>query len=223
MMRSRPAAETPWRERAAAMVRAIGPVEARVAAALRRVPRHRFVSPALASEAYDDTPLPLGPSRSTISAPHMVALMLEWAELTPGLKVLELGSGSGYLAALVAELAQPGGHVVGLELERQLAGESQRLLSELGYDDAVEIHAADARAGWPSGAPYNRILVSFATPEIFPEWTQQLANPGILLAPVGPARGQVLRRLRRSRDGDRLEDGPGCIFVSLATAATRPK
>ena len=112
---------------------------------------------------------------------------------------------------------------VGLELERQLAGESQRLLSELGYDDAVEIHAADARAGWPSGAPYNRILVSFATPEIFPEWTQQLANPGILLAPVGPARGQVLRRLRRSRDGDRLEDGPGCIFVSLATAATRPK
>jgi protein-L-isoaspartate(D-aspartate) O-methyltransferase len=215
--------EVPWQERAAAMVRAIGPVDPVVAAALRRVPRHRFVSAALAGEAYDDTPLPLGPARSTISAPHMVALMLEWAELSPGLRVLELGSGSGYLAALVAELVRPGGHVVGVELEPRLAEDSRTVLSELGYGDSVEIQAADARAGWPGDAPYNRILVSFATPEIFPEWTRQLATPGILLAPVGSPRGQVLRRLRRTRDGDRLEDGPGCIFVGLATPTSRHK
>jgi len=216
-------ADQPWQERAVAMVGSLGRLEPNVAAAMRRVPRHRFVPSALASEAYDDTPLPLGPARSTISAPHMVALMLEWAQLTPGLRALELGSGSGYLAALVAELVRPGGHVVGVELDAALADDSQARLSELGYEGSVEIHAADARGGWPAEAPYDRILVSFATPEIFPEWTRQLATPGILLAPVGPATGQVLRRLRRGRDGDRLEDGPGCIFVGLASADARPK
>ncbi len=200
------------------MVRAIGPVGPAVAAAMRRVPRHRFLPAALASEAYDDTPLPLGPARSTISAPHMVALMLEWAELTAGLRVLELGSGSGYLAALAGELVRPGGRVIGVEIDRDLAGNSQDLLNQLGYRDSVEIHAADGRAGWPVDAPYDRILVSFATPEIFPEWTQQLATPGILLAPVGPASAQVLRRLRRRREGDQLQDGPACIFVGLASA-----
>jgi protein-L-isoaspartate(D-aspartate) O-methyltransferase len=217
---TRPAIEAPWQERAAAMVRAIGPLDPRVASVMQRVPRHRFVPAALADEAYDDTPLPLGPARSTISAPHMVALMLEWAELTPGLRVLELGSGSAYLAALIAELVTQGGHVVGVELDPILARDSQDRLAELGYGESVQIHAADARAGWPSDAPYDRILVSFATPEVFLEWTRQLATPGLLLAPVGPARGQVLRRLRRTRDGDRREDGPACIFVGLATASS---
>jgi protein-L-isoaspartate(D-aspartate) O-methyltransferase len=212
-----------WQDRAQAMVDAVGPVDPAVAAAMRRVPRHRFVSPTLADEAYDDTPLPLGSARSTISAPHMVALMLEWAELVPELGVLELGSGSGYLAALAAELVRPGGRVVGVELDRMLAERSQATLSELGYDDTVEIHSADARAGWPPGAPYDRILISFATPEIFPEWAEQLATPGVLLAPVGPRAGQVLRRLRRTGTGDRLEDGPGCIFVGLASPPARPK
>jgi protein-L-isoaspartate(D-aspartate) O-methyltransferase len=214
-------ADVPWQARAAAMVDAIEPLEPRVAAAMRRVPRHRFVPAAVADEAYDDTPLPLGPARSTISAPHMVGIALEWAELTPGLRVLELGSGSGYLAALTAELIRPGGHVIGLELIRSLARDSANILSQLGYADSVEIHAADARLGWPPGAPYDRILVSFATPEIFPEWTEQLATPGTLLAPVGPATGQVFRRLRRTPDGDRLEDGPAVIFVGLASAGAR--
>lgn len=211
-------ADSPWQEKAAAMVRSIGPIDAAVAAAMRRVPRHRFLPVALASEAYEDTPLPLGPARSTISAPHMVALMLQWAELAPGLSVLELGSGSGYLAALVAELVRPGGRVVGVEIDPALAGSSEEVLHQLGYREAIEIHAAEGRLGWPSKAPYDRILVSFATPEIFPEWTQQLATPGILLAPVGPSSGQVLRRLRRRSNGDRLEDGPPCIFVGIASA-----
>jgi protein-L-isoaspartate(D-aspartate) O-methyltransferase len=204
------------------MVAHIGPVEPAVAAAMRRVPRHRFVSPHLGNEAYADTPLPLGRTRSTISAPHMVALMLEWAELAPGLRVLELGSGSGYLAALAAELVGPGGHVVAVELVESLIEESRKVLSELGYGESVEVQPGDAREGWPSGAPYDRILVSFATPEIFPEWKRQLATPGILVAPVGPPSGQVLRRVRHRAEGDRLEEGPQCIFVSIATRHARP-
>ncbi|MCI4348513.1 MAG: protein-L-isoaspartate O-methyltransferase, partial [Thermoplasmata archaeon] len=88
------ATDTPWPERARTMVQALGPLPRRVAEAMERVPRHRFVPAGLANEAYDDTPLPLGFANSTISAPHMVGLMLEWAELAPGLHVLELGSGS---------------------------------------------------------------------------------------------------------------------------------
>jgi protein-L-isoaspartate(D-aspartate) O-methyltransferase len=205
------------------MVHDIGALDPVVAAAMRRVPRHRFVSPELESEAYDDTPLPLGRTRSTISAPHMVALMLEWAELSPGLRVLELGSGSGYLAALAGELVRPGGRVVGVELVESLVEESRGVLSHLGYGESVDIQQGDARAGWPANAPYDRILVSFATPEIFPEWMRQLASPGILLAPVGPMSGQILRRVRHGPDGDRLEDGPRCIFVGIAPARARLK
>ena len=220
---SRAAGEAPWQVRAAEMVRRLGSMEPRLAAAMRRVPRHRFVPVALAGEAYDDTPLPLGPRGSTISAPHMVALQLEWAELAPGLRVLELGSGSGYLAALLAELVRPGGHVVGVELDHALSERSAAILSELGYGETVTIQSADARMGWPAAAPYDRIVVSFATPEIFPEWQAQLETPGILVAPVGPSTGQVLRRLRHDGKGDRIEDGPGCIFVGLASAHARPK
>ncbi|MGC2289952.1 MAG: protein-L-isoaspartate O-methyltransferase [Thermoplasmata archaeon] len=216
-------AELPWHERAAVMVESIGSVPPGVATVMRRVPRHRFVPVDFAAEAYADTPLPLGPARSTISAPHMVALMLEWADLKPGQRVMELGSGSGYLAALVAELVRPEGRVVGIEIDAPLADDARTRLVELGYEDVVEIHSADARSGWPAEAPYDRILISFATPALFPEWTRQLATSGILLAPVGPPTGQVLRRLRRDRDGDRLEDGPGCIFVGLASAHARDK
>jgi protein-L-isoaspartate(D-aspartate) O-methyltransferase len=221
-MRRAPA-EASWQERAREMVESLGPLAPEVAAAMRRVPRHRFVSASLADEAYNDTPLPLGPKASTISAPHMVALMLDWAELRPGLRVLELGSGSGYLAALAAELVRPGGQVVGVELDPILVEDSQAILVELGYSVDTTIHAADARNGWPPNAPYDRIMVSFATPQIFPSWTEQLATPGLLLVPMGPPTGQVLRRLRRDRNGDRLEDGPGCIFVGIARPDARPK
>ena len=143
--------------------------------------------------------------------------------MTPGLRVLEIGSGSGYLAALIAEMVRPGGRVTGLEIDAELASESRLPLAELGYDDTVTIQATDGRGGWPRDAPYDRILVSFATPEIFPEWAGQLATPGILLAPVGPARVQVLKRLRRDRKGDRVEEGPQCIFVGLTSADARNK
>ena len=215
--------DTSWEQRAAAMVNEIGPMDPAVAGAMRRVPRHRFVVPDLDPEAYDDTPLPLARTRSTISAPHMVALMLEWAELAPGLRVLELGSGSGYLTALTEELVRPRGRVVGVELVDSLVEDSRAVLTQLGYGESIEIHPGDARAGWPEGAPYDRILVSFATPEVFPEWMRQLASPGILLAPVGPPSGQVLRRIRHGPDGDRLEDGPRCIFVGLASPRARDK
>ncbi len=212
-----------WTERASAMVRGLGPVDPRVADALRRVPRDRFVPASLSAEAYEDTPLPLGGAGSTISAPHMVAILLEWAELTPGLRVLELGSGSGYLAAVAAELVGPSGRVDGVEIDEELADRSTRVLADLGYAGRVSIHAADGRPGWPAAAPYNRIIVSFATPEIFPEWRDQLTTPGVLVAPVGPPSGQVLRRLRHGAVGDRLEDGPECIFVRLVRPVARPK
>jgi protein-L-isoaspartate(D-aspartate) O-methyltransferase len=205
------------------MVRALGPLPPEVAAAMGRVPRHRFVPPALEGEAYDDTPLPLGPPHSTISAPHMVAMQLEWAELRPGLRVLELGCGSGYLAALVAELVRPGGRVVGVEREPDLVASARDRMAELGYTGTVSVHLGDARAGAPADAPFDRILVSFATPEIFPEWTAQLATPGILVAPVGGSGGQALKRLRRERTGDRVEHGPAVIFVGIAPAGVRHK
>lgn len=217
------AAAVSWQEQARRMVESLGTLQPAVAAAMARVPRHRFLPAALADEAYDDTPLPLGPKASTISAPHMVALMLEWAELRSGLRVLELGSGSGYLTALLAELVRPGGRVVGVELDASLVEESRHVLSELGYTPDVTIQEADARNGWPENAPYDRILVSFATPEIFPAWDQQLATPGLMLVPIGPSSSQVLRRLRRGPKGDRLEDGPGCIFVGIARPDARPK
>jgi protein-L-isoaspartate(D-aspartate) O-methyltransferase len=204
-----------WRVEAERMVRRIGPIPAAVAAALRKVPRHRFVPLAFQSEAYEDTPVPLGYGESTISAPHMVALQLEWAELARGSAVLEIGSGSGYLAALVAELVGPEGRVVGVEVDEPLAAHAQKTLAELGYASRVRLVAADGRAGFPPGSPYDRIIVSCATSEILPAWRDQLATPGVLVAPVGHRWGQVLRRLRTSAHGDRIEDGPDCLFVGL--------
>lgn len=219
MTANRRAAGKPWTDAAREMVEALAPLDARVAAAMASVPRHRFVPPELADEAYDDTPLPLGVGDATISAPHMVALQLEWAELAAGQRVLEVGAGSGYLAVLAATLVRPGGRVLGLEVERRLAERAGAVVRELGFADRVEVRCADGRAGAPDRAPFDRILVSCATPEIFPAWRRELAPDGVLVAPVGNRWGQVLRRLRRSPAGDRVEDGPPCLFVSIVAPA----
>jgi protein-L-isoaspartate(D-aspartate) O-methyltransferase len=203
------------------MVQGLGVLSPRVAAAMQRVPRHRFVSSELAVEAYDDTPLPLASTASTISAPHMVALQLEWAELSPGLRALEIGSGSGYLLALMAELVRPGGRVVGIEIDPALAEESRSILAELGYEEIVRVVAGDGRGGWPADAPYDRILVSAATAEIHIPWGEQLATPGMLIAPIGSPARQVLRRLHRTASGDWWEDGPECRFVPLTPRDVR--
>ncbi|MCI4365625.1 MAG: protein-L-isoaspartate O-methyltransferase [Thermoplasmata archaeon] len=197
------------------MVRGLGSLPPKIARVMESVPRHRFVPDVLRKEAYEDTPLPLANDRSTISAPHMVAFQLDWADLGPGLRVLEIGSGSGYLLALAANLTSPGGQIVGVELDEELAEGSRDILNQLGYGTAVTVATADGRAGWPDQAPYDRILVSCATPEVFPAWLDQLATPGILVAPVGSPFDQILRRLRRSLGLERWQDGPECRFVSL--------
>jgi protein-L-isoaspartate(D-aspartate) O-methyltransferase len=203
-----------WRAEAARLVGTLGPLPEPVAEAMRRVPRHLFVPPAYRSMAYRDEPLPLGPGETTISAPHMVAFQLEWAELAPGMRALEIGSGSGYLAALVAELVRPGGHVDALEIDPALARGSAERLRALGYAE-VEVYVRNGWDGLPERAPFDRILVSAAAPELLPAWRAQLAPGGLLLAPVGDVFEQTMRRLRRAPEGDCVEDGPPCRFVSL--------
>ncbi len=211
-------ARTDWQAEAHAMVEALGSTDPQVASVMRRVPRHRFVPAALRDEAYEDTPLPLGFGDSTISAPHMVALQLEWAELRPGLKVLEVGSGSGYLAALMCDLVRPSGRVFGIEVNSRLVEHATATVRELGCGPEVIFRAGDGRWGWSEEAPFDRLVVSCATPEVFPEWRAQLATPGVLVAPVGLRWGQVMRRVRTTASGDRWQEGPECVFVGIVVS-----
>src|SRR5207249_1337569 len=130
--------------------------DAAVLAAMRQVPRHLFVAPALRDRAYEDTPLPIG-ERQTISQPYMVALMSEALELVPGARVLEVGTGSGYQAAVLAEM---GARVVSLERIPRLAARAHEVLAGLGYGDRVTVEVADGTLGWLPGAPYDAIVVT---------------------------------------------------------------
>ena len=210
----------PWRRKAALMVDLLGPLEPRVARVMREVPRHRFVPSEDQDRAYDDEPLPLRYGGATISAPHMVAIQLEWADLAPGLRVLEVGSGSGYLLALLHELVRPGGVVVGVEVEPRLVEGARRALDELGSTD-VEIRIGDGAEGVPDRAPFDRIVVSCATPEILPAWRAQLRPDGTVVAPVGGSLEQRWVRWRNRPSGAPLEEGPACRFVPLLRAPRR--
>ena len=202
------------------MVDALEPIASNVSAAMRRVPRHRFVPADLRRSAYEDEPLPLSHGEATISAPHMVAIQLEWAELTSGLSVLEVGTGSGYLAALVAELIRPGGSFLGIEIDPVLAEDAGRRLAELGYQE-VEVRAGDGSLGAPDRAPFDRIIVSCAAPSILPAWKEQLSADGRVVAPVGGSFEQTWVRWRETVSGGRLEKGPACRFVPLKERARR--
>ncbi len=153
----------------------------RVLAAMRSVPRHRFVSRALASDAYSDHPLPIS-SGQTISQPYIVALMAEAAAIAPDDRVLEVGTGSGYGAAVLAELAAS---VITVERHRKLADAAARVLGELGYANATVV-CADGSQGHRTGAPYNAVVVTAAAPSIPPALIDQLAHRGRLVIPVGP-------------------------------------
>ncbi len=170
-----------------------------VLAAMRRVPRHRFVSPGAGPAAYADHPLPIG-SGQTISQPFIVAAMAEAAHLSPTDRVLEIGTGSGYGAAVLAELAES---VVTVERYRELADHASALLDELGYD-TVHVVVGDGTQGWPEGSPYDAIVVTAAGPEPPAPLLEQLADGGRLVIPLGRLRdGQDLVRL--TRRGDRLD------------------
>jgi protein-L-isoaspartate(D-aspartate) O-methyltransferase len=182
--------------------------------AMARVPRHEFLPPPMAPLAYQDTPLPIGQGQ-TISAPHMVGMMLQALDLRPGMKVLEIGTGSGYHAALVAELVRPNGRVYTIERIEALGLEARERLERLGYDDVIEVIIADGTAGLEEHAPYDRIFVAAAGPRVPEPLRQQLADGGLLMVPVGGRTVQDLVLV--SRSGDRFTERSmgSVIFVPL--------
>jgi protein-L-isoaspartate(D-aspartate) O-methyltransferase len=164
----------------------------RVLVAMRAVPRQRFVPAHLAASAYHDSPLPIGMGQ-TISQPYIVALMSEMLELTGRERVLEIGTGSGYQTAILAQLAA---EVISVERFESLAQKARDRLAELGYDH-VRVEVGDGSLGWPEEAPYDAILVTAASPEVPPPLAAQLAEGGRLVLPAGPRRTQQLVRVRR--------------------------
>ncbi len=169
----------------------------RVLEAMRRVPREAFVPPALRAEAYADSPLPIGQGQ-TISQPYIVALMTELLRVAPGDRVLEVGCGSGYQAAVLARLAE---HVYTVELLPGLAEAARGRLAALGCGN-VTVLAGDGYDGWPARAPYDGILVAAAPEEVPPPLVGQLAPGGRLCVPVGPTHGvQELLLVEKAADG----------------------
>ena len=182
----------------------------RVLDAMRRVPRHLFVGPSAAQMAYDDSALPIGDGQ-TISQPYMVAVMTELLELEGGEKVLEIGTGSGYQAAILAELA---GEVYTVERVAALAETARERLRELYYDN-VRVIIADGSLGLPEEAPFDRIVVTAASPDMPEPLLKQLSEGGIIIAPVGSRHSQQLLKIRKTAKGILQEYHTPCVFVPL--------
>jgi protein-L-isoaspartate(D-aspartate) O-methyltransferase len=182
----------------------------RVTEAMRRVPREAFVSPEQYEIAYDDRPLGIGFGQ-TISQPFIVALMVQALELKGDEKILELGAGSGYEAAILAELAQ---RVVTVECIPELAESARQVLDTLGYSN-IEVHIAGKTLGWPAAAPYDAIIVSAGAPSVPQVLLDQLAWDGRLVIPVGSRWQQDLLKVTKTKKGNRTENLGGCYFVPL--------
>ena len=185
-----------------------------VAEALRKVPREEFVPRSLKGEAYVDTPLPIG-SGQTISAPHMVAMMAEALDLKPGQKVLEVGGGSGYHAAVTAELVSPGGHVFTVERLAELVEFARDNIARTGHSDSVTVILSDGSVGLPGEAPFDRIFVACGAPAVPEPLKSQLKDGGRMLVPVGGRMYQDLVRIERRGDRYISENLGGCVFVPL--------
>jgi protein-L-isoaspartate(D-aspartate) O-methyltransferase len=194
-------ASDPFERQREAMVReqieARGVRQPEVLRALRRVPRHLFVPPDLAAFAYRDHPLPIGAGQ-TISQPYIVAFMTELLDPQPHHRVLEIGTGSGYQAAVLAQLART---VYSIEIVRPLADQAAARLRSLGYRN-IEVRCGDGYAGWPEQAPFDRIILTAAPLEVPPALLEQLKPGGRLVAPVGPSpRAQDLVVIDKSASG----------------------
>jgi len=181
--------------------------------AMRAVPRHEFVPESKHGAAYKDTPLPIGEGQ-TISAPHMVAIMVDLLNLAGGDRVLEIGTGCGYHAAVTAEIVGAE-NVYSVEYHESLAEKARETLTEIGYGD-LNIRVGDGRKGWPEHAPYDRAYLTCAATEDFPETVrEQVRAGGILLGPIAEGR-QVLVRETINEDGSVDQERHGHVrFVPL--------
>jgi len=181
-----------------------------VLAVMARVPRERFVPPHSQHLAYEDEPLPIGFDQ-TISQPFIIALMTEALELTGSEKVLEIGTGSGYQAAILAELARL---VITIERLPSLAKAAKRVLYSLGYTN-IEVHPAEETLGWQSEAPYDAIMVTAGAPRVPVDLIAQLAIDGRMVIPVGSRYVQELYKITKRRRKNIVQNLGGCRFVSL--------
>jgi len=203
-----------WREAREAMVeqqlRGRGIRDGRVLQAFRDVPRHLFVPSDRLAEAYEDHPLDIGRGQ-TISQPFMVALMTEVLSLRGGERVLEVGTGSGYQAAILAKLCAT---VYTVERLAELSERAQALLGRMGLGN-VRFRVGDGTLGWPEEAPFDRIIVTAGGPDVPASLKAQLAEGGRLVMPVGDRYGQDLVALERHGESFKQESHGGCVFVRL--------
>jgi protein-L-isoaspartate(D-aspartate) O-methyltransferase len=189
-----------------------------VLAAVERVPRHRFVPKHLQQQAYDDRPLPIGQGQ-TISQPFVVALMTQALALTPESSVLEIGTGSGYQTAILAELA---GEVYTVEVRPDLQARAKRILDALGYAN-IRYRTGDGWAGWPEKAPFDAIIVTAAAPEWPRALISQLAEGGRMVIPVGEQDWNQTLWLLTKLDGNLIKDSLGPVrFVPLIKPEQHP-
>ena len=194
----------------AEQIRKRGVREPKVLAAMERVPRHLFVPEELAARSYNDEPLDIG-ERQTISQPYMVAAMTEALELEGNERAIEVGTGSGYQAAILAELAR---EVITIESRAPLVDAARERLAMLGYR-SVRVLEGDGTLGWSEAAPFDAILVAAAAPQIPPPLIEQLAERGRLVIPVGKSDRQMLMRIRKSGGKAVQEELFACQFVPL--------
>ena len=191
-------------------IKSRGVVDAKVTSAMEKVPRHLFLEPAMQHNAYEDNALPIG-GNQTISQPYMVALMTQSLNLKGGEKVLEIGTGSGYQAAILAEIAQK---VITIERINVLAKKARERLEKMGYKNILVL-TGDGTLGRSEFAPYDRILITAGAPEIPKTLINQLNDGGIIVAPVGKKSSQVLRVLQKEEGELSLYDLIECVFVPL--------
>jgi len=182
----------------------------RVLAAMREVPRHLFVAEPMQAEAYDDNPLPIGEGQ-TISQPYMVAVMTELLQLQGAEIVLEIGTGSGYQAAVLSKLCK---WVYTVERIQSLSEHAELVMKNYGYSNITFI-VGDGTEGWPAAAPYDGIIVTAGAPRIPDSFIKQLRLGGKLVIPVGDRFSQTLKRVIKTEEGTAIENHTGCRFVDL--------
>jgi protein-L-isoaspartate(D-aspartate) O-methyltransferase len=184
--------------------------DSRIIAAMRKIPRHLFVDPGIVNRAYDDSALPIG-NKQTLSQPCMAARMTEALSLAEDEKVLEVGTGSGYQTALLAELCF---NVFSVEKLRALSRKARALLDRLEYHN-IALHVGDGTIGWSEHAPYNAIIVTAGAPKAPKPLLDQLAIGGRLVIPIGDEQAQTLMRITRTRNSFKQEPLGECKFVKL--------